>query len=94
MNWNEEAHQQFYNELRQMDETQRSRALLDRAGELLKRSQGNDDLKSVESLLTYWRMHVQDEDDQGRADSLFYHLYNRMGEPERARKFKPHDQRS
>lgn len=89
MNWDEEAHINFYSSLRKLDPAEQSKAVLDRARDLLKESRTADDLKAVESVLTYWKLNLRHEDDKQRADALFYHLYQRMDDPDRAGNFRP-----
>ena len=89
MNWNEEEHSNFYNSLHKLEPADQSDTILNRARDLLKKSKTPDDLKAVESLLTYWKLNLRFEKDLQRADALLYHLYQRMGDPKRAVKFRP-----
>jgi hypothetical protein len=89
MNWNEEAHISFYQSLRSMEASAQSKAILDRAGTLLRESGSKDELKAVESLLTFWKLNLRWDEDKSRAEALFYHLYQRMGDPDKASNFRP-----
>lgn len=87
MDWNEEEHLIFYASLNDLDARQRSKVTLDRARDMLQQSTKADELKAIESVLTYWKLNLKHQDDKERADTLFYHLYQRMGEPEKANTF-------
>ena len=89
MDWDENQHQQFYQSLKNMAPPERSQAALNRARQLLQNSRSADDLKAVESVLIYWKLNLRNPEDQDQANAIFYHLYQRMDDPERAREFKP-----
>ena len=86
MNWNEDEHLSFYSGLKALDPAERSHATLDRARDLLQKARSADELK-IESVLTYWKLNLNFTEHLDRANTLFYHLYQRMGEPNKAQKF-------
>ncbi len=88
MNWIEEEHLKFYNNLAKLDPVQRSSAALDHVANLLQGNQTLDGLKAIESILTYWKLNLQRPEDEERANTLFYHLYDRMNLPEKAKMFR------
>lgn len=81
----------FYASLSNLEVAERSKVTLDRARDLLQAKTTQDELKAAESVLTYWKMNVDYPSDESRANTLFYHLYQRLGEPERANAFRPND---
>ncbi len=89
MNWDEEEHLTFYASLSNLEVAERSKVTLDRARDLLQAKTIQDELKEAESVLTYWKMNVDYPSDENRANTLFYHLYQRLGDSEKAKKFLP-----
>ncbi len=87
--WTEEYHQEFYNHLKNLSIEDCSRALIDQSKKLISEAKGQDPdlLKAAESIMGYWLMQVNHDEDRFQANQVLCRIYEAMGEPEKAKNF-------
>ncbi|WP_421750403.1 hypothetical protein [Croceimicrobium sp.] len=87
LNWDDEAHQDFYQHYRQAEAEKQELALLHQA-ELLSKHLDNTTLKAAESLLILWMSQHFNTENAARVYELMQAICTRIGDHDRAKDFK------
>ena len=87
LNWDDEAHQNFYQHYRKADHQEQELALLQQA-EVLSKHLDNTTLKAAESLLILWMSQHFNQGNAAQVYELMQAICTRIGDHDRAKDFK------
>ena len=76
--WSEEAHREFYQQLKKLPREEQKEALLTQASVFaLHGADHPSNLKAAESLISYWGRHLADAEEREELDTLFRELHRK-----------------
>ena len=89
MEWDEDKHAALYTKIKSLSKVEASELVLQEVKKMLLQSKDgdHDSIKAAESLMIYWQLNLSNTKDKSFAGTLLYQIYQRLNQPEKARKF-------